>query len=85
MDKIYIFKSDGNLKELKSNIEKLMLSIELDNWEKAEVFSDNIKTLLKGAGKSAKNSVFKMQMAIRKENYEKSIECLELLKNELDF
>ncbi|MCI8805640.1 MAG: PAS domain-containing protein [Clostridiales bacterium] len=85
MDKIYIFKSDENLKELKSNIEKLMLSIEMDNWEKAEVFSDNIKTLLKGAGKSAKNSVFKMQMAIRKENYEKSIECLELLKNELDF
>jgi len=85
LDKIYIFKSEENLKELKNNIEKLMLSIEMHNWEKAELFSDNMKMLLKGAEKSTRNSVFKMQMAVRKEDYDKSIECLNVVKNELGF
>ncbi len=85
MYRIYIFKSEENLRELKSNIEKLMLSIEMNNWEKAEIFSDNMKMLLKGAEKSTRKAIFKMQMAIRKEDYDKSLESLNVVKNELGF
>ncbi len=81
MDFVYVYGSRENLKEINNNIEKLVLCIEMENWEKAEFFSDNIKTLLREADKAVKNMVLRLQMAVRKEDYNKSIEILQELKD----
>lgn len=73
MEQLYIFGSKENKRELGMTLEKLLLCIEMKNWNKAEQFAENIKKLCEQAPKEIKSQVFKMLMAIRKEDYEKSI------------
>lgn len=84
-DEIFVYGSTENRRELQSNLEKLMLSIEMGSWEKAENFSDNIKQLASDAEQSVKSSIFKMQMAVRKEDYEKSIAQMNQVKTQMGF
>lgn len=81
MDLVYVYGSPENMKEINSNIEKLVLCIEVENWEKAEFFSDNIKSLVQEADRTIKSTVLKLQMAVRKENYDNSIEILQGLRD----
>lgn len=81
MDFVYVYGSSENIKEVNNNIEKLVLCIEMENWEKAEFFADNIKSLLQEADRAIKNVVLRLQMAVRKEDYDKSIEILQGLKD----
>lgn len=85
MDQVYIYGTPENSRELKSNFEKLLLCVEMGNWEKAEHFSDNVKQLAKGGEKELKNSILKLQMAVRKEDYEKSVAQMNLLKEKMGF
>ncbi len=75
------FGSEENITEIEKRMEKLILSIELGSWEKAETLAESIKVLLQKGGKEFKNPVLKMEMAIRKENYDKSMEACEKLKD----
>ncbi len=77
------FGSPENREELKKRLEKLILSIELNSWEKAEMLADTLKALVKDAGDDLKRPMLRMEMAIRKENYEKSMEAYELVKEAL--
>ena len=74
IDIVYTYGTDENLKEIKNNMEKLSICIQMENWEKAEFFTDNIKVLANGAGKELKRQIFKLQMSVRKEDFENSIE-----------
>lgn len=85
LDTIYVYGSEENRKELRSNLEKLVLCIEMDNWERAELFADNVKQLTQEADEGIKKLVFKMQMSVRKENYDKSIEILEQINKSVQF
>lgn len=80
LDLVYVYGTQENIKEIRNNIEKLSLCIDMDNWEKAEFFSDNIKSLTQEAERSVKSIVLKMQMAVRKEDYDKSMEMLDEVK-----
>lgn len=60
-----------NLDEIKKKMSKFILSVEMENWEKAEMFADIIKQLTEGAPKEVKNAVLKMKMAVQKEDYQK--------------
>lgn len=71
-DNFMEFGTEENKAELKKRMEKLILSIELGSWEKAENLAETIKTLTEGAGEDMKKSILRLEMAIRKENYEKS-------------
>ena len=84
IEKVYIYGSDANLKEVQNTFEKLLLCIEMDNWEKAEFFADNLKKLTSEAEQEMKSKVFKMVMAVRKEDYEKSIEQLRQIKEMME-
>lgn len=77
------FGSQDNQAELNKRMEKLILSIELGSWEKAETLAEGIKALLQNGGKEFKNPVLRMEMAVRKENYDKSMAACEKLKNML--
>lgn len=67
------FGSPANREELKKRMDKLVLSIELGTWDKAEVLASTVKELVKNSDDDMRRLVLRMEMAIRKSNYEKSI------------
>ena len=67
-------------KEIISTLEKLVLCIDLETWDKAEQFAINIKNLGSELGDDFRRAVVRVEMAIRKENYEKSVKAYEQLK-----
>lgn len=84
IERVYLYGSKENKKEIFSMLEKLSLCIEMRNWAKAEQFSENVKKLCEQAPREIKTQIFKMLMAIRKEDYEKSMllkkQVMELLE-----
>lgn len=70
-----------NLSELERNLNKLILSVEMDNWEKAETFANVMRDLTEGAPKEAKNKILRMKMAVQKEDYEKTAAAVQTLRD----
>lgn len=64
---------------LKKNLSKLILCVEMENWEKAEMFMETVKQLTQEAPQDVKRVVLRLKMAIQKENYEKVTEEYEAL------
>ncbi|MBD5465315.1 MAG: PAS domain S-box protein [Lachnospiraceae bacterium] len=60
-----------NKENLKKTLSKLILSVEMENWEKAEMFVETIRQLTEEAPREVKRSALRLKMAIQKENYEK--------------
>lgn len=60
-----------NRENLKRNLSKLILCVEMENWEKAETFMETIRELTQEAPQEVKRVVLRLKMAIQKENYEK--------------
>ena len=79
-EQFFEFGTASNKAELKKRMEKLILSIELGSWEKAENLGETIKALTEKADSDVRRAVLRLGMAIRKENYEKSIEAYENVK-----
>lgn len=74
------FGSDINIRELKKNLEKLNLSMDMDHWQKAEHFAATLKQLVSGGSKELQRALFKTEMAIRKSDSEKARDNLEKVK-----
>ena len=74
------FGEPANKEELKKRMEKLVLSIELGTWDKAEVLASTVKELVKSSDDEMRRLVLRMEMAIRKSNYEKSIAACGVVK-----
>lgn len=68
-----------NLEALRKNLSKLILCIEMDNWEKAEMFMETVRQLVEEAPPELKRAALKLKMAIQKENYDKAAEEYEKL------
>lgn len=83
-DEYYRFGSIQNQTEIKSRMEKLILCIELNAWEKAELWLEELKKLVENADEAVKRSVLRLGMAIRKENYDSSMEQYEKVKQLLE-
>ncbi|MCM1102188.1 MAG: ATP-binding protein [Clostridium sp.] len=65
------YRSPENREALNRNLTKLILCVEMENWEKAEMFMETIRQLTEGAPREVSRSVLKMKMAVQKENYDK--------------
>ena len=74
------FGEAANKEELKKRMDKLILSIELGTWDKAEVLASTVKELVKNSDDEMRRLVLRMEMAIRKSNYEKSIAACGVVK-----
>lgn len=83
-ERVYLFGSEENRAEINKNLEKLMLSIELNSWEKAERIAGVLKLLCENSGSDVKRNFLRMDMAIRKEDYEKSLQGLYDVKAFID-
>lgn len=80
IEKAYIYGSEENRKELDEHMSKLILCLEMENWEKAENFSNSIKQLTIQAPKDIKVAALRMKMAVQKADYDKSVDEYNTLK-----
>jgi len=72
-DEIFRLGSEENVREIEANMEKLVLCIEMENWERANNFAENIKQLVMDDAMNLKRKAFRLQMTLRKGDYETSI------------
>ncbi|MFG6328277.1 MAG: hypothetical protein K1W06_02190 [Lachnospiraceae bacterium] len=80
---LYILGSAENIKEINSNMEKLVICIEMENWDRADTFADNIKQLVAEDTMNLKRKAFRLQMTVRKGAHEAAIEQYDELKKAL--
>lgn len=71
------FGSKVNKEELDKNMSKLVLCVEMDNWEKAEGFMAAIKQLTDSAPQEIRSKVLRLKMSVQKADYEKTIATYE--------
>jgi len=82
-EKVWQYGEPENTEEVKKKLTKLVLCIEMENWEKAEMFAETVKKLLDGAPREIGRVALRMKMAVQKSDYEKAVECCETLNNML--
>ena len=80
IEKAYIYGSEENRKELDEHMSKLILCLEMENWENAENFSNSIKQLTIQAPKDIKVAALRMKMAVQKADYDRSVDEYNTLK-----
>ena len=83
LDLMLEFGNDINQRELRSNFEKLNISMDMGNWFKAESSATKIKQLVVGATRETQRTAFKLEMAVRKSDYDKSVELVEQLREQI--
>ena len=79
------FGAKENTIELQKKMSKLILSLEMDNWEKAEMFMTSIRELTESAPQEIKTKVLRLKMAVQKGDYEKAAAAYEVLEKELGY
>lgn len=77
------FGTKENLEELKKKLSKLVLCIEMGNWEKAEMFMEAVRQLTAQAPQPVKSQALRLKMSVQKEDHEKSIEAFEAFEKAL--
>ncbi len=77
---VWVFGEAENFEEIRKKLSKLILSIEMDNWEKAEMFAETVKQLTKHAPAEIKSAALRLKMAVQKGDYEKSTTAYETLQ-----
>lgn len=70
-----------NLEEIRKKMSKLILSVEMENWEKAEMFAETVKQLTAEAPGEVKSAALRLKMAVQKGDYEKVTAAFEKLQN----
>lgn len=72
-DYVYQYGTKENQTELKEELDKMVLCMDLGNWEKAEQFAIRIKKLVQGGGEEIRRAAFRIEMAARKADGEKAM------------
>ena len=72
-DDARIYGTENNQEAVRRNLSKLILCVEMENWEKAEMFMETVRQLTEGAPPEIKRAALKLKMSIQKENYDKVI------------
>lgn len=73
------FGTEENKAELEKNLSKLILCVEMDNWEKAETFMVAVKQLTDSAPQEIRTGALRLKMAVQKGDYEKTSAAYETL------
>lgn len=80
VEKFFQFGTPENVQEIRGKMEKLILCMEVEAWDKAENFSHNIKELMEQGPKDLKRAAFRLEMNVRKGDHDKSVEQYENLR-----
>ena len=84
VSEIFKLGSEENVREILSNMERLVLCIEMENWEKANNFAENIKQLVADDTMNLKRKAFRLQMTLRKGDHETAIKEYDVLKEAVE-
>lgn len=82
-EEMWQYGTPANLEELKKKMSKLILSVEMNNWEKAEMFMETVKELTSDAPKEVKSAALRLKMAVQKGDYAKTTEAYKRLQEEI--
>ena len=77
---LYKLGSPENIKAINDNMEKLVLCIEMENWERANSFADVIKQLVADDAMNLKRKAFRLQMTVRKGDHDSALSQYDDLK-----
>ncbi len=80
-ENVWKYGEPENREEIEKKMSKLILSVEMENWEKAEMFAETVKQLVETAPREVKNAALRMKMAVQKGDYEKATAAFEALQN----
>lgn len=78
-DKVWEYGTQENKQELEKKMSKMILSVEMDNWEKAESFADTIKQLTAMAPQPIKSAALRLKMAVQKGDHDKTVAAYDVL------
>ena len=81
---LYRLGSEENLREIAANLERLVLCIEMENWEKANSFAESVKQLVADDPTDLKRKAFRLQMTLRKGDHDTALKEYEQLKQSLE-
>ena len=84
VNEMFVFGRKENFEAITNNLSKLVLCIEMDNWEKAEMFVEGIRQLLKDAPSNIRTAMLKLKMAVQKGDYDASIDAHKVLMDLLN-
>lgn len=79
-EKIWKYGEPENKEEIEKKMSKLILCLEMENWEKAEMFAETIKQLVEEAPREIKTHGLRLKMAVQKGDYEKAMAAYEMLQ-----
>lgn len=79
-EKTWKYGETENKLEIDKKMSKLILSLEMDNWEKAEMIAETIKQLVEEAPREVKSAALRLKMAVQKGDYGKATAAFELLQ-----
>jgi len=82
-EKIKTFGEPENKEEIEKKMSKLILCVEMENWEKAEMFAEAVKELVEEAPREIKSAALRLKMSVQKGDYEKAIVAFETLQQML--
>ncbi len=82
-EKIWKFGEQENKEEIEKKMSKLILCVEMENWEKAEMFAETVKQLTEEAPREIKSAALRLKMAVQKGDYEKATTAFETLQKML--
>lgn len=66
------FGTEENNAELDKNLSKLILCVEMDNWEKAESFMTTVKQLTDAAPQEIRTAALRLETAVQKADYDET-------------
>ncbi len=70
-----------NQRALRKSFSKMILCVEMENWEKAEMFMETIRNLTEDAPPEVKRMILRLKMAIQKESYDKVMDVYHKLRD----
>lgn len=79
-EKIWTYGEQENIEEIQKKMSKLILCMEMGNWEKAEGFAETVKRLVEEAPGDVKSAALRLKMAVQKGDYEKASIAFETLQ-----
>ena len=83
-EQIYHFGTPENTDEINKKMSKLILCVDMENWEKAEMFADTLKQLTEEAPAEIKSGAFRLKMAVQRGDYDKTTAAYEKLQTLLE-
>lgn len=81
---VWKYGESRNRAEIEKKVSKLMLSVVMENWEKAEILAEAVKQLTQEAPREIKSAAFRMKMAVQKGEIQKATEAIEKLQKVME-